>query len=190
MTLLRAPYAMARLVLELAPIAAFAAAGNSLLATNIGADSVARIAILALVNAYVVCRIVMSILRAFVGSSTPATSLFPLPAEIAAAIEAWMRRIVGVTVFGLAFANVARALGLERPAYLAMVKLVILIPHLLFVIVILRCRRIVASFIRAPAADSGLLSILRNRLADVWHYLAIFADLALWAIWAFRIPNG
>ena len=189
-TLLRAPYAMARLILELAPIAAFAAAGNSLLATNIGADSVARIAILALVNAYVVCRIVMSILRAFVGSSTPGTSLFALPAEIVAAIETWMRRIVGVAIFGLAFANVARALGLERPAYLAMVKLVVLVPHLLLVVVILRCRRIVASFIRAPAADSGLLSILRNRLADVWHYLAIFADLALWAIWAFRIPNG
>jgi moderate conductance mechanosensitive channel len=34
------------------------------------------------------------------------------------------------------------------------------------------------------------LTVLRNRLADVWHYLAIFADLALWAIWAFRIPNG
>jgi moderate conductance mechanosensitive channel len=190
MTLRRAPYAMARLVLELAPIAAFAAAGNSLLATIIGADSVARIAILALVNAYVVCRAVMSILRAFVGGSTPGTSLFALPAETAAPIETWTRRIVGVAVFGLALANVARALGLERPAYLAMVKLVILIPHLLLVVVILRCRRIVASFIRAPAADSGFLSILRNRFADVWHYVAIFADLALWAIWAFRIPNG
>jgi moderate conductance mechanosensitive channel len=189
-TVARAPHVAARLVLELAPIAAFAAVGNSLLATNIGADPVARIAILALVNAYVVCRTVMSVLRAFVGGSTPGTSLFTLPAETVKATETWMRRIVGVVVFGLALANVARALGLERPAYFAMVKLVVLIAHLLLVVVTLRCRRIVASFIRAPAGRSGFLPILRNRFADVWHYVAIFANLALWAIWAFRIPNG
>lgn len=117
----RAPQVAARLGLALAPIAAFAAVGNSLLATNIGEDPVARIAILALVNAYVICRIVMSVLRALIGGSTQATSLFALPAEIAIATEAWVRRIVGVAVFGLAFANIARALGLYRPAYWALV---------------------------------------------------------------------
>jgi moderate conductance mechanosensitive channel len=189
-TVARLPLVVARLVLELAPIATFAAVGNSLLATSVGADPVARIAILALVNAYVVCRTVMSILRALIGGSTHRMSLFALRAASAAAIETWTRRIVGVAVFGLALANVARALGLYRPAYWAVVKLVILIPHLMLAIVILRCRRVVASFIRAPAGRAGLLTVLRNRLADVWHYLAIFADLALWAIWAFRIPNG
>ena len=186
----RAPQVAARLGLALAPIAAFAAVGNSLLATNIGEDPVARIAILALVNAYVICRIVMSVLRALIGGSTQATSLFALPAEIAIATEAWVRRIVGVAVFGLAFANIARALGLYRSAYWALVKLVVLIPHVMLVIVTLRCRRAVASFIRAPAGRRDFLSFLRNRFADVWHYLAIFANLALWAIWAFRIPNG
>lgn len=186
----RAPLVAARLVLELAPIAAFAAVGNSLLATNIGEDPVARVAILALVNAYVVCRTAMSVLRAFIGGSTPGTSLFALSSGTASAIGVWVRRIIGVAVFGLALANIARALGLYRPAYWALVKLVILIPHLLLVIVTLRCRRAVASFIRAPAGRADLLSFLRNRFADVWHYLAIFANLALWAIWAFRIPNG
>jgi moderate conductance mechanosensitive channel len=70
------------------------------------------------------------------------------------------------------------------------VKFVVLIPHILLVIVTLRCRRAVASFIRAPAGRSDFVSFLRNRVADVWHYLAIVANLALWAIWAFRIPNG
>jgi moderate conductance mechanosensitive channel len=186
----RAPYAVARLVLELVPIAAFAAVGNSLLATAIGTDAVARIAILALVNAYVVCRVVMSLLRAFIGGSTRKASLFALPAEVAVAAEIWVRRIVGVAVFGVALANIARAFGLVRPAYWALVKLVVLIPHILLVIVTLRCRRAVASFIRAPAGRSDFVSFLRNRVADVWHYLAIFANLALWAIWAFRIPSG
>jgi moderate conductance mechanosensitive channel len=189
-TVARLPLVAARLVLELAPIATFAAVGNSLLATSVGADPVARIAILALVNAYVVCRTVMSVLRALIGSSTERMSLFTLRAESAAAAETWTRRIVGVAVFGLALANVARALGLYRPAYWAVLKLVVLIPHLMLVIVTLECRRVVASFIRAPTGRTGLVAVLRNRLADVWHYLAIFADLALWAIWAFRIPNG
>jgi small-conductance mechanosensitive channel len=190
MTLARAPYAAARLVLELAPIAVFAAVGNSLLATIIGEDPVARIAILALVNAYVVCRTVMSVLRAFIGNSTAGTSLFTLPVETVTAAETWTRRIVGVAVFGLALANVARALGLERPAYLGLVKLVVLIPHLLLVVMTLRYRGVVAAFIRAPAGRTGFLPILRNRFADVWHYVAIFANLALWAIWAFSIPSG
>ena len=186
----RAPLVVACLILELAPIAAFAIVGNSLLATSLGEDPVARIAGLALVNAYVVCRAVMSILRAFIGGSTRGASLFAPQAETAISTETWVRRIVGVAVFGLAFANIARALGLYRPAYWALVKLVVLIPHLMLVVVTLRCRRVVASFIRAPAGRSGVFAILRNRLADVWHYLAIVANLALWAIWAFRIPNG
>jgi moderate conductance mechanosensitive channel len=186
----RTPYGIVRLALELVPIAAFAAVGNSLLATTIGEDPVARIAILALVNAYVVCRVAMSILRAFIGGSAQGTGLFALPSEAAVATETWIRRIVGVTVFGLALANIARAFGLMRPAYWGLVKFVILIPHILLVVVTLRCRRAVASFIRAPAGRSDFVSFLRNRVADVWHYLAIFANLALWAIWAFRIPNG
>ena len=186
----RAPLVVARLILELAPVAAFALVGNSLLATGLGEDPVARLAVLALVNAYVVCRAVMSVLRAFIGGSTRGASLFAPPAETAIAIETWVRRIVGVAVFGLALANIARALGLYRSAYWALVKLVVLIPHLMLVVVTLRCRRVVAAFIRAPAGRSGILAILRNRLADVWHYLAIVANLALWAIWAFRIPNG
>jgi small-conductance mechanosensitive channel len=189
-TIARTPHVVARLVFELAPIAAFAAVGNSLLATSIGADPVARVAILALVNAYVVCRAVMSVLRAFIGSSTAGTSLFTLSAETVVATEAWTRRIVGAAVFGLALANIARALGLEQRGYWALVKLVVLIPHLLLVVVTLRCRQVVASFIRAAPGGNGFLATLRNRFADVWHYLAIFANLALWAIWAFRIPNG
>ena len=43
------------------------------------------IAVLALVNAYVMCRAVMSILRAFIGGSTRGASLFAPPAETAIA---------------------------------------------------------------------------------------------------------
>ena len=189
-TFARLPLAAARFILEIAPVIAFAAAGNLLLSTSIGAEPVARIAILALVNAYVICRTVMSLARVFANSRVPEANLFILPGETAAAIETWLRRIVGVTVFGLALANIALALGLYRSAYLALVKLVVLVAHLLLVVVTLRCRRAVASFIRAPEGRSGFVSTLRNRFADVWHYIAIFVNLALWLVWALRIENG
>jgi small-conductance mechanosensitive channel len=186
----RLPFAAMRFILEVAPVVAFAAAGNFLLATGLGADPVARIAILALVNAYVICRTVMSLVRALAGSRAPEASLFILRHGTAAAIETWTHGIVGVTVYGLALANVAMALGLYRPAYLALVKMVVLVAHLLVVAATLRCRHAIAAFIRAPEGCHGLAPALRNRLADTWHYLAIFANLAMWLVWALQIQNG
>jgi moderate conductance mechanosensitive channel len=186
----RLPFAAACLILEIMPIVAFAAVGNALLATNIGAESIARIAILGLVNAYVLYSVAMSVVRAVACARAPEASLFMLPAETAASIETWMRSIVGTTVFGLALANVALALGLYRSAYFALVKLFILGAHLLIVAVTLRCRAVVASIIRAPEGRRDVVSALRNRLADVWHYIAIFVNLALWAVWALHIQNG
>jgi small-conductance mechanosensitive channel len=110
--------------------------------------------------------------------------------ETAAYVDIWMRRIVVVAVFGVALANVALVLGLYFPAYDAAVKLVVLVAHLLVVIITLQCRRNVADLLRAPAAADGILAVLRNRLADVWHYVAIMLNLALWAVWALHIKNG
>jgi small-conductance mechanosensitive channel len=186
----RLPFAAARLLLDIAPVIAFAVVINILLAAGIGAEPVSRIAILALASAYVLCRSLMSLVGALACGREPQTSLFTLPGETAAAIETWIRRIVVVTVFGLAFANVALALGLRHPAYVALVKLVVLVAHLLVLAATLRFRQPVAAFIRAPEGNRGFVSTLRNRFADVWHYVAIFANLALWLVWALHIRNG
>ena len=186
----RLQFAGTRFILEIGPIVAFAVVGNSLLATSIGAEPAARVAILALIDAYVLFQALMSVVRAFSSTKAPKTSLFSLPVETAAAIETWMRTIAGAIIFGLALANIARALGLNRSTYLALVGLVILVAHLLVVVVTLRCRAAVASVIRAPEGRNDFVSISRNRFADVWHYVAIFANLALWAVWALRIQNG
>jgi small-conductance mechanosensitive channel len=102
----------------------------------------------------------------------------------------WWRRIVAVTVFGVALANIALLLGLYRPAYVAVVRLLMLVVHLFVVIIILQCRRRVADFIRAPETELGPVAAMRNRLADIWHILAIGLNLALWAVWALQVQNG
>jgi small-conductance mechanosensitive channel len=68
--------------------------------------------------------------------------------------------------------------------------LVMLIVHLFIVVIILQCRRQVAQAIRAPAGREGIAARVRDRVAGLWHYLAIALDLALWAVWALNIRNG
>jgi small-conductance mechanosensitive channel len=116
--------------------------------------------------------------------------LFPARAETAAYVEIWARRIVGVAVSGIAFANVALLLGLHRAGYAALLRMVMLVVHLFVVVIILQCRRQVAGAIRPPAERQGIAARLRDRIAAGWHYLAIALDLALWAVWALNIRNG
>jgi small-conductance mechanosensitive channel len=187
---LRLPFVLTRLVLDLLPVICFAAIGNLLLATDIGGEATPRVVILALVNAYVLCRAILCVTAAVVSPPTSQPSLFVIRDETAAYIDVWWTRIVVVTVFGIAFANIALLLGLYHRAYVGVVRLVMLIVHLFVVVIILQCRRRVTNIIRAPEAERGYLAALRNRLADIWHIPAIVLNLALWAVWALQVQNG
>src|SRR5439155_1096890 len=84
---------------------------------------------------------------------------------------------IDVGVSGIAFANVALLLGLHSAGYAALLRLVMLVVHLFIVVIILQCRGQVAQAIRAPAGREGAAARARNRLAGLWHYLAIALDL-------------
>lgn len=185
-SLVRLPFVLGRLVLELLPVLVFVGVATAVLGTGIGDLSTTRLVILAVVNAYALSRVMICIVRALAGPF----GLFRVRAETAAYIEIWARRIVTVAVSGIAFANVALLLGLHRGGYLALLRMVMLIVHLFIVVIILQCRRQVADAIRAPAGRQGLAARARNRIAGLWHYLAIVLDLALWAVWALNIRNG
>jgi small-conductance mechanosensitive channel len=188
--LLRLPFVLARLALELAPVLAFAAIGNMLLASEIGTAVTPRVIILAMVNAYVLCRVVLAIVGALISPAANQPSLFVIRDETAAYVTIWARRIVVLAVFGVALANVALLLGLYRPAYFATVRIVVLLVHLLLVVVTLQCRTAVADLIKAPDNARGIVAVTRNRLADTWHIFAIILNLALWGVWALRVQNG
>ncbi len=176
--LMRVPFVLGRLVLELLPVVAFATVGNLLLGTEIGDMATSRLVILAIVNAYVLRRVIICLARTLVSSGQ--LSIFTVRGETAAYIEIWVRRIATVGVFGIAMANVLLLLGLYRPGYFALLRLVMLTVHLLVVVVILQCRRPIAQLIRADASD-GMMATMRNRLAHFWHYIAIALVLGLWA---------
>ena len=184
--LVRLPFVLGRLALELLPVLVFIGIATMLLGTAIGDLSTPRLVILAAVNAYALSRGLICAVRALAGPF----GLFRVRAETAAYIEVWARRIVTVGVSGIAFANVALLLGLHRAGYAALLRLVMLVVHLFIVVIILQCRRQVVEAIRAPAGREGAAARVRNRIAGLWHYLAIALDLALWAVWALNIRNG
>ena len=185
-SLIRLPFVLGRLALELLPVLVFVGVATMFLGTEIGDLATTRLVILAVVNAYALSRGLICGARALAGPF----GLFRVRAETAAYIEIWARRIVSVGVSGIAFANVALLLGLHRAGYAALLRLVMLIVHLFIVVIILQCRRQVAEAIRAPADREGAAARVRNRVAGLWHYLAITLDLALWAVWALNIRNG
>ncbi len=192
-SLLRLPFVIGRLVLELLPVLVFvgvatavaAELGNEL-GTQLSDVQTTRSVIFAVVNAYAIARGMICIARALAGPF----GLIRVRAETGAYIEIWARRIVMVGVTGVALANVAHLLGLHRGGYLALLRLVMLVVHLFIVVIILQCRRQVAAAIRAPAGRTGVAAMARNRIAGLWHYLAIAVDIALWAVWALNIRNG
>jgi small-conductance mechanosensitive channel len=184
-SLLRLPFVLGRLLLELLPVMAFAGAAMLLLGTAIGDSTIARLAILAIVNAYAICRGLVCIARALVYPP----GLLTVRAETAAYVEIWVRRIVTVGVTGIAIANVASLLGLHRGGHVALLRLVMLVVHLLVVVIILQCRRPIAEAIRSRSSH-GIVAALRNRIAAVWHVLAIAVVLALWGVWALNVRNG
>src|SRR6202171_5100441 len=185
-SLVRLPFVLGRLALELLPVLVFVGVATMLLGTEIGDLATTRLVILAVVNAYALSRGLICAARALAGPF----GLFRVRAETAAYIEIWARRIVAVGISGVAFANVALLLGLHRAGYAALLRLVMLIVHLFIVVIILQCRRQVAQAIRAPAGREGIAARVRNRIAGLWHLLAIALDLALWAVWALNIRNG
>jgi small-conductance mechanosensitive channel len=184
--LLRLPSVLGRLLLELLPVVAFVGIATLLLGTDLGDRATTRLAIVAIVNAYAICRGLVCMVRALVCPP----GLFTVRAETAAYIEIWVRRIVTVGVAGFALANIALLFGLHRGGYAALLRLVMLVDHLFVVVVILQCRRPVADAIRAGQGSSGAVSRLRNRAAGLWHVLAIAVVLALWGVWALNIRNG
>lgn len=185
-SLIRLPFVLGRLVLELLPVLVFVGVATALLGTEIGDLPTTRLVILAVVNAYALSRGLICVIRALFGP----LGLLRVRAETAAYIEIWARRIVTLAVSGIAFANVALLLGLHPAGYFAVLRLVMLVVHIFVVVIILQCRRQVANLIRAPHGRDGLAARARNRFAALWHYLAIALDLSLWAVWALNIRNG
>ena len=146
--------------------------------------------LLAVIDAYALCAAILSIARMMFSPEPAAPAPADIPDQLAAYAMRWTRRIVVVSVFGYALAEVGLLLGLSDAAHDALLKAVGLVDHIFLGIIVLQQRRTVRQALRAPAGASGPVAALRNWLARIWHWLALLLLATLWLAWAVEVPHG
>jgi small-conductance mechanosensitive channel len=186
----RVPLVLLRLLLDLAPLAAFALVLYGLLATPFGAVADTRVVVLALGNAYLFVGIGLAVTQAMVSPEAPALRLVHMSDNAAAYITRWVVRLLAVGLFGYAAGQIGVLLGAYTALHEALVRVVGFVLHAMVLVMILQSRRRVAKRLRAPKNAHGPIALLRNRLAENWHVIAIFYDVAIWLILAFEVRNG
>ena len=186
----RLPFLFGRLLLDFVPIAAFGTTGYVLIGTGLGQPEMARLAILVVLHGYLAARIVLAVAGMLISPASPRLRLLHISDWAASFLTRWLRRIVILAVTGFCVSEVGLALGMYRAAADALLKLVALATHIALVAAVLQAREPVARRIRARHGRKGAWAATRNRLADIWHLVAIFYIVALWLVWAVELRNG
>ena len=185
----RVPFVLIALLLDAAPLGGFLAGAYAMLAL-VAADPNTRLAIVAAIDAYLAWRVVLVIARVFVRPAAPRLRLLHVSDAVAAHLVRWVGLIVGIALFGRAASDILLLEGLYPDAQAALFKLIMLIAHLLAVVFVLRNRAAVARHIRARPGQAGTIAALRNRVAAIWHLIAIFYIAAAWLVWALQLRGG
>lgn len=186
----RLPLVLARLMLDLVPIIGFGVVGHLVAGSGLGGTQSSRLILLAVIDAYLACAVVMAVARMMFSPGKSRLRLFQIPDSLAAWVMRWCRRIAVVTVFGYAGAEVGSLLGLSGDARSALLKVISLVAHVFVAIMVLEKRRAVARLIRGQPDAGGTMARTRRALAAVWHWIAVVLIIALWVVWAVEVPDG
>lgn len=193
----RIPLVVGRLGLDLLPIAAFAVISYGLIGA-VQPLPTTELVLLTMNNAYMASRAVMVASRMALSPASPMLRLLPVADETAAYITVWLRRITVVLVLGYAVAEAGLQFGLPWTAYDSILRMCALLVTLFLVIVILQNRTAVSDVLRAPELPDGadpdsrrrLLRMMRDRAAEIWHFIAIAWLIAAWGVWALEVQGG
>jgi small-conductance mechanosensitive channel len=183
----RLPFFLLRLILELISPALFLAlAYGGMILVLPDTQAVMWVAI----TAYLAVRIATALTRSLVSPDYASLRMVHLNDQGAAYALVWVRRLAAVAGFGYAATQIGVQFGLPPAARDAFLKAVALLDHLFLVVIVMQCRRPVADRIRSHASHLTIAGRVRNRVASVWHLIAIFFIIALWLVWAAQVRNG
>ncbi len=185
----RLPFVLLRFLLELIPALILLGLVYGLLSTPLAGSPSTQVVIMAVVDAFVLVQVMMSAVRALVSPANRGLRVFHINDDAARGITRWVRRIVAVAVFGYAIAEVGLVFGLDPDAHEALLKIIALIVHVMLVVVVFQNRGVIAGWIRPRVDDGGTIARARHRIARIWHWVAIFAILGLWLVWALGVPD-
>jgi small-conductance mechanosensitive channel len=186
----RVPLVTGRLLLELVPVLSIAVTGHLFAASSLGGQTVSRLIILAVIDSYAVCEAILSVTRMLLSPGASRLRLFHLRDDTAAYLMRWTRRLVLIAVFGYAIGEVGLLLGLSDVSHDLLQKSVGLVLHICLVVIIVQKRRAVRRWLRAPDGATGVMAGVRNRLAGIWHWIALFLVASVWLVYAVELPHG
>ncbi|MHA1152398.1 MAG: mechanosensitive ion channel domain-containing protein [Alphaproteobacteria bacterium] len=189
----RLPLLVGRTVLDLVPLAAFAAAAYAV-APMVRPTPQVQVVALTLINAYLIVRGILAVTRMLLAPTAETLRILPLTDVTAHYLFIWIRRLVGFSVFGFFFAQAALLLGLPAGGYTGLLGLLGLVVTGLVVVFLLQNRAPVAAWIRgggtAMGAERRRAGRLRDRFADIWHVPAVIYAAAIFGVWALGIDGG
>lgn len=181
-----------RLVRDLAPLAAFGlGAWAAIWQLELKGNGI--VAAQTVIVAYVSVRLVNVATQLVLSSRSPLRRLVSFDDETAEYIKIWVQRVTVVGVFGPLAASAPRLLGMPAGAAFLTLKVIGLAMTALVVIFILQNRRVVAGLLRRGSDEPMFgqhVQMLRTRLADIWHVLAILWVVAIYLVWAVQVKGG
>ena len=177
-----------RTVLDIVPLAAFAAAAY-VVAPLLQPSTLVKVMALTIINAYLIVCVILAVARMGLAPTVESLRVLPLTNISANYLFIWTRRLASFSVFGFFFAEASLLLGLPESGHAALLRLLGLITTGLVVVFILQNRAPVARWIRGDGQRQRAGG-LRNRFADIWHVLASFYAVAIFALWALGMTGG
>ena len=184
----RLSFVFVRLLLDLLPVLAFALVAHAAMAF-LDPPWRIRLAVLALVQANVVVRLIGVAARSLLAPEFASLRLLGVGDQTAQYIYIWVRRIAAVAVYGYFFIEALYALGAPYDVYTVLLKLLGFVVTVLMIVLILQNRQPVAEAIRGHGQPGGMRT-LRARFGDVWHVFAITYVVVVFAIWAVQLEQG
>ncbi|OXI31683.1 mechanosensitive ion channel protein [Burkholderia sp. AU16741] len=186
----RMPRALVSLALRAVPLLVFVGVASLTISLLVEADTPIESALEALIDTYVICRLVTIVSRLFFQPDARQLRLLHISDAWAEFAQRSIGRIVIVVGACTAAVEIAANFGLTEAGHVALLKAVALVGHVMISVLILRCRRPVAARIRAAGADRPTFTVVGNALADAWAPVSVFIVMALWFVWALDVHNG
>jgi len=185
----------ARTLLDLLPIAGFAAAAYGALPLFDPPEAVRLIA-LTVIHASVLSRSIKAVARMVLAPKAEGLRLVPMETGTARYLMVWARRFTTVAVYGAFIAEAALLFGLPAAGHGVLMKLLGLALAIMAIIFIVQNRRPVGDWLRHEvrgddeAGATRGFSNIRARFADVWHILAALYVIGAFLVWALDVDGG
>lgn len=185
----RVPYAFIHFLLKLVPVVVCLFLGY------MGAEFWAetdktRLAIIAIVNAYVGARVVYLVGETFLVQQSPAMRLIPVSDSIARSLTRWWNLLVVVPSVMVCLPTLGGILDLPYQGENIMLRIVSLVQHLIIAVFLWRIRDIVSQMLQpSPERMKSIIWACVGLLIRLWWVIAIVVDMVLWFVWAMNLQK-